>query len=88
MFRQSGHPRSFHGVAYIPQLVPNGLANAEQAFQIAPSNPAVLQELQVGYYLLSSLLDGSGDYEAAAEYLQRNCRSLRHACEPRLTIEF
>ena len=25
VFRQTGHPRSFHGVAYIPQLVPNGV---------------------------------------------------------------
>ncbi len=25
VFWQTGHPRSFHGVAYIPQLVPNGV---------------------------------------------------------------
>ena len=25
VFQQTGHPRSFHGVAYIPQLVPNGV---------------------------------------------------------------
>jgi hypothetical protein len=25
VFRQTGHLRSFHGVAYVPQLVPNGM---------------------------------------------------------------
>ncbi len=25
VFRQTGHPRNFHGVAYIPRLVPNGV---------------------------------------------------------------
>jgi hypothetical protein len=25
VFQQTGHPRSFHGVAYIPQLVPDGV---------------------------------------------------------------
>ena len=29
VFRQSGHPRSFHGVAYIPQLVPGGVAASD-----------------------------------------------------------
>lgn len=24
VFQQTGHPRSFHGTAYVPQLVPNG----------------------------------------------------------------
>jgi eukaryotic-like serine/threonine-protein kinase len=47
------------------------LAAAEQAFHIAPSNPAVLQELQASYYLLAILLDGAGDYEAAAGYLHK-----------------
>ena len=45
------------------------LATAEQAFHIAPSNPAVLEELQASYYLLAILLDGAGDYQAAAGYL-------------------
>jgi serine/threonine protein kinase/tetratricopeptide (TPR) repeat protein len=47
------------------------LATAEQAFHIAPSNPAVLQELQASYYLLAILLDGAGDYQAAAGYLHK-----------------
>ena len=25
VFQQTGHARSFHGVAYIPQLIPNGV---------------------------------------------------------------
>lgn len=25
VFQQAGHPRSFHGTAYVPQLVPNGI---------------------------------------------------------------
>ncbi len=25
VFRQTGHPRSFHGITYIPQLVPGGV---------------------------------------------------------------
>jgi Protein of unknown function (DUF2844) len=25
VLRQTGHPRSFHGIAYVPQLVPNGV---------------------------------------------------------------
>lgn len=29
VFQQTGHPRSFHGVAYIPQLVPNGIAASD-----------------------------------------------------------
>jgi serine/threonine protein kinase len=47
------------------------LATAELAFHIAPSNLAVLQELQAGYHLLAILLDGAGDYQAAAGYLQK-----------------
>jgi len=47
------------------------LTTAEQAFHIAPSNPAVLQELQASYYLLAILLDGAGDYQAAAGYLHK-----------------
>ena len=54
----------------IPKLQ-HALATAEQALQIAPSNPVVLQELQAGYYLLSSLQDGAGDYYAASGYLQK-----------------
>jgi len=54
----------------IPKLR-HAVATAERALQIAPSNPAVLQELQAGYYLLSTLLDGAGDYQAASGYLQK-----------------
>ncbi len=54
----------------IPRLR-HALATVEQALQIAPSNPAVLQELHADYYLLSSLLDGAGDYQAVSGYLQK-----------------
>ena len=54
----------------IPKLQ-RALASAEQAFKIAPSNPAVLEELQASYYLLAVLLDAAGDYRSAAEYLQK-----------------
>jgi eukaryotic-like serine/threonine-protein kinase len=47
------------------------LATAERAFRIAPWNSSVLQELQASYYLLAILLDGAGDYRAAAAYLQK-----------------
>jgi serine/threonine protein kinase/tetratricopeptide (TPR) repeat protein len=54
----------------IPRLR-HALSTGEQALQIAPSTPAVLQELQADYYLLSSLLDGAGDYQAVSGYLQK-----------------
>jgi eukaryotic-like serine/threonine-protein kinase len=47
------------------------LETAEQASRIAPSNPAVLQELQASYYLLAVVLDGDGDYQAAVGYLRK-----------------
>jgi eukaryotic-like serine/threonine-protein kinase len=49
----------------------DSLATAERLSQVAPSNPAVLQELQAGYYLLAITLDGYGDYQAASGYLQK-----------------
>jgi DNA-binding winged helix-turn-helix (wHTH) protein/tetratricopeptide (TPR) repeat protein len=54
----------------IPKLE-HALATMERASQVAPSNPGVLQELQAGYYLLAIMLDGYGDYHAAAGYLQK-----------------
>ncbi|HVI08068.1 MAG TPA: protein kinase [Candidatus Binatia bacterium] len=47
------------------------LSTAEHAYQLAPSNPRVLEELQAHYDFLVTLLHYSGDYRAALNYLQK-----------------
>jgi hypothetical protein len=43
----------------------------EQVSRTAPSSPLVLQELATDYRFLGVLLDGLGDYQAAAESYQK-----------------
>ncbi|HSY99158.1 MAG TPA: hypothetical protein VK788_06660 [Terriglobales bacterium] len=43
----------------------------EQVSRTAPSSPLVLQELATDYRFLGVLLDGLGDYQAAAERYQK-----------------
>jgi non-specific serine/threonine protein kinase/serine/threonine-protein kinase len=46
------------------------LATAKRAFELAPANPAVLQELQLNYDLLFTLSHYSGNFQEAWDYLQ------------------
>jgi non-specific serine/threonine protein kinase/serine/threonine-protein kinase len=47
------------------------LATAERAYQLAPSNPQVLEELQSNYDFLVTLRHYAGDYQGAWDYLQK-----------------
>jgi eukaryotic-like serine/threonine-protein kinase len=47
------------------------LATAERAYQLAPSNAAVLRELQSNYDILVTFKYSSGDYQGAWAYLQK-----------------
>ena len=47
------------------------LATAERAYQLAPSNTAVLHELQSNYDILITFRYSSGDYQGAWAYLQK-----------------
>lgn len=47
------------------------LAISERLSSVAPSNRAVLEELEAAYYLLAIIVDGYGDYEAASAYFEK-----------------
>ncbi len=49
----------------------HALATAERAYQLAPSNAAVLRELQSNYDILVTFRYSSGDYQGAWAYLQK-----------------
>lgn len=86
----SVHANRSDGAAAIEELKA-ALSTVEHVAAVAPSYPAVLEELQGGYYLVGLLLASSGDYESSAAYFKKELlvvenrlraapesRSLRH----------
>ena len=64
------HANRSDGAAAIGELKA-ALSTAELIAAVAPSNPAVLEELQGGYYLVGLLLASWGDYESSAAYFKK-----------------